>query len=184
MTQDERLVPTRAGRDLDSTLAELTQGKPYGRYSSAPSETSLREYLFVILKRKWLIMSMILVITSLATIQAYRDPSIYEGATTIRIEPKGNVLTSGSITINTPADPNFWGTQLKLLQNPELARQVVLTLNLPNNPAFLGGGGGSGVFDSLKRIFSREKPITAPASVKANCVNKAPVSPPWKPMGR
>ncbi|MDX6528220.1 MAG: polysaccharide biosynthesis transport protein [Blastocatellia bacterium] len=166
MTQDERLVPTRAGRDLDSTLAELTQGKPYGRYGSAPAETSLREYLFVILKRKWLIMSMILVITSLATIQAYRDPSIYEGATIIRIEPKGNVLTSGNITINTPADPNFWGTQLKLLQNPELARQVILTLNLQNNPAFLGGGGGSGVFDSLKRIFSREKPITAPSSLK------------------
>jgi polysaccharide biosynthesis transport protein len=168
MTQDERLVPARAGRDLDNTLAELAQGKPYsGRYGSAPAETNLREYLFVILKRKWLIMSLVLVITSLATIQAYRDPSIYEGATIIRIEPKGNVLTSGNITINTPADPNFWGTQLRLLQNPELARQVVLTLNLQNNPAFLGGGGGSGVFDSLKRIFAKEKPVTSPLSVKS-----------------
>jgi capsular exopolysaccharide synthesis family protein len=167
MTQDERLVPARSGRDLDNTLAELAQGKPYGgRYGGAPAETNVREYLFVILKRKWLIMSLILVITSLATIQAYRDPSIYEGATTIRIEPKGNVLTSGNITINTPADPNFWGTQLKLLQNPELARQVALTLNLPNNPAFFDGGGGSGVFDSLKRIFSHDKPVASPASQK------------------
>lgn len=167
MTQDERLVPARAGRDLDNTLAELSQGKPYsGRYSSAPAETNLREYLYVILKRKWLIMSLILVITSLATVQAYRDPSVYEGATTIRIEPKGNVLTSGNLTINTPADPNFWGTQLRLLQNPELARQVVLTLNLQKNPAFLGGGGGSGVFDSLKRIFAKDKPISSPLSVK------------------
>src|SRR5258706_9794771 len=166
MTQDERLVPARSGRDMDSTLAELTQGKPYGRYGSTPSETSLREYLFVILKRKWLIMSLILVITSLATIQAYRDPNIYEGATTIRIEPKGNVLTTGNLVINSQPDPNFWGTQLKLLQNPELARQVVLTLGLQNNPAFLGEA-RSGVFDSLKRIFSHEKPIQPTASTKA-----------------
>src|SRR5260221_9901691 len=160
MTQDERLVPARAGRDLDTTLAELTQGKPYGRYGSTPAETNLREYVFVVLKRKWLIMSLILVITSLATIQAYRDPAIYEGATTIRIEPKGNVLTSGNFVIASQPDPNLWGTQLKLLQNPELARQVVLTLGLQNNPAFLGGEARSGVFDSLKRIFSREKPIS------------------------
>src|ERR1700681_1424905 len=126
MTQDERLVPARSGRDLDSTLAELTQGKPYGRYGSVPAETNLREYLFIILKRKWLITSLILVITSLATIQAYRDPSIYEGATTIRIEPKSNVLTTGSLVINAQPFLNFWGTQLKLLQNPPLARMVVL----------------------------------------------------------
>jgi capsular exopolysaccharide synthesis family protein len=165
MTQDERLVPARAGRDLDSTLAELTQGKPYGRYGgSAPAETNLREYLFVVLKRKWLIMSLILVITSLATIQAYRDPSVFEGATTIRIEPKVNVLSQGNLVISSQPDPNFWGTQLKLLQNPELARQVVLTLGLKNNPAFLGGEARSGVFDSLKRIFSPDKPITTTPS--------------------
>jgi capsular exopolysaccharide synthesis family protein len=174
MTQDERLVPTRAGRDLDSTLADLTQGKPYGRYGSAPAETNLREYLFVVLKRKWLIMSMVLIITSLATIQAYRDPSIYEGATTIRIEPKANVLTTGTLVINAQPDPNFWGTQLKLLQNPELARQVVLTLGLQSNPAFLGGEARSGVFDSLKRIFSHEMPIHSTSSINPSGVE--PVS--------
>src|SRR6266446_3112863 len=168
MTQDERLVPARSSRDLDSTLAELTQGKPYSRYGSAPAETNLREYLFVILKRKWLIMSLILVITSLATIQAYREPSVYEAKTTIRIEPKGNILTTGNLVINSQPDPNFWGTQLKLLQNPELARQVVLTLGLQNNPAFLGGESQAGFFSSLRSIFTRDrKPKIASPAVKS-----------------
>jgi capsular exopolysaccharide synthesis family protein len=167
MTQDERLVPAR-GRDLDSTLAELTQGKPYGRYGSTPAEANVREYLFIILKRKWLIMSLILVTTSLATIQAYREPSIYQGVTTIQIEPKGNVLSTGSIMISAQPDPNFWGTQLKLLQNPALARQVVLRLNLQKDPNFLGGQAGTGVFDSLKRIFSREKPTSSTPSPTEN----------------
>ncbi len=167
MTQDERLVPARSGRDLDSPLAELTQTKGYGTYGGQPADTNLRAYLFVILKRKWLILSLMLVITSLATIQAFREPNIYEGSTTIRIEPKGNVLTSGNLVINTPPDPNFWGTQFKLLQNPELARAVVQRLGLQKDPTFLSGGGGGGVYDSLKRMFSRDAPPPPPPSVKS-----------------
>src|SRR5947207_15946045 len=157
MTQDERLVP--AGRGLDNSLADLTQAMrfvKYDRYSSPPAETNVREYLHVILRRKWLILSMLLVVTSLVTIQVYRQPSVYEGGTTIRIESiPAPVLATGQVVINAPADPAFWGTQLRLLQNPSLARQVVLSLDLQNNPAFLGGQAQSSVFASLKRIFSR-----------------------------
>src|SRR5437667_10446878 len=168
MTQDERLIPVR-GRDLDTRLSEIAQGKPYAKYGTYGNqpENNFREYLFVVLKRKWLIMSLVLVITSLVTVQAYREPSIYEGKTIIQIQAKQrNVLatgTGGGIVINTPPDSNFWNTQLRLLQNPVLARQVVLTLGLQNNPAFLGGQAQSGVFDSLKRIFSREKRQTSEA---------------------
>jgi uncharacterized protein involved in exopolysaccharide biosynthesis len=169
MTQDERLIP--AGRDLDRSLTELAQPKPYGRYdrySGAQTETNLREYFFVILKRKWLILSLVLVVTSLVTIQAYRQPSIYEAATTIRIEAKPqSPLQTGQIVINTAPDPSFWNTQLKLLENPSLARQVIVTLNLQKDPAFLGGQAQSGIFDSLKRIFSHERPVT-PAKTEAS----------------
>lgn len=163
MTQDERLMPVP--REPASSLAEIAQGKPYGRYGryNTQREINLRDYLHVVLKRKWLILSLVLVITSLVTIQAYREPSIYQGATTIRIEPKQqNILQTGQVVINQQ-DPNFWGTQLRLLQNPSLARQVILTLDLMKNPAFLGGQANSSVFSSLKRIFSRDKPITAKA---------------------
>src|SRR5689334_1387020 len=123
MTHDEHLVPASASHDLGTTLADLTQSKGYGkyaRYGSATPETNLKDYLFVVLKRKWLILSLMLVITSLATIQAYRDPSIYEGVTKLRIEPKPqSVLSTGNagVIISGQTDPNFWGTQLQLLQN-------------------------------------------------------------------
>src|SRR5437667_12873457 len=135
MTQDERLVPAQPARDLDRSLAELTQSKGYsGRYAGPTAEVNVKEYLFVVLKRKWLIMSLVLIITSLATIQAYREPSIYEGATTIRIESKQpSVLQTGGALVINQSDPTFWGTQLRLLQNPSLARQVILTLDLQNN---------------------------------------------------
>ncbi|HKR59141.1 MAG TPA: polysaccharide biosynthesis tyrosine autokinase [Pyrinomonadaceae bacterium] len=158
VSQDNRLMPVSPlDRSLDRPLSDLTQTKGYGVAATEP--TTIRDYLFVILKRKWLILSLVLVVTSLVTIQMFRQPSIYEGETTIKIEPKPrNVLQTKEIVINAQSDPNFWGTQLKLLENPALARQVVLTLDLQNNPSFFGGQSQGGIFSSLRKIFSRQKP--------------------------
>ncbi len=158
VSQDNRLLPA-AGieRSLDRPLGDLAPSKPYGvNYGGSEADgNSVRDYLFIILKRKWLILSLVLVVTSLVTIQMFRLPSIYAGETTIRIEPKPkSVLQTKEIIINAQGDPNFWGTQLKLLENPALARQVVVTLDLQNNPTFMGGQTQGGIFASLNRIFS------------------------------
>ncbi len=157
MSQDNRLLPVSAlDRSIDRPLADIAQAKPYGVSGSEP--TTIRDYLFVILKRKWLILSLVLVVTSLVTIQSFRAPSIYEGETTIRIEQRPmSVLQTKEIVITGQSDPNFWGTQLKLLENPALARQVVLTLDLQHNPAFFGGQTQGGIFTSLRRVFSKQK---------------------------
>ncbi|MBA2527501.1 MAG: polysaccharide biosynthesis tyrosine autokinase [Pyrinomonadaceae bacterium] len=169
MSPDNRLVPVSPlDRHLDRPLAEIAQAKPYG--VSALEPTTFRDYLFVILKRKWLILSLVLAVTSLVTIQMFRSPSIYEGETTIRIEPRPrSVLQTKDIVINAQSDPAFWGTQLKLLENPALARQVVLTLDLQNNPTFFGGQSQGGIFASLRKIFSgsKKKPDASPDSAAA-----------------
>jgi len=169
-TQDNRLVPVSADRGLDRPLSDLVQSKPYG-YGAA-HDPSLKDYFFVILKRKWLILSLVLVVTSLVAIQSFRSPSIYEGSTTIRIQQRvPSILQTDKLVINGQNDPNFWGTQLKLLQNPALARQVVLTLDLPHNPAFFGGQSQSGVFDSLRRMFSKPQTPERPATPAGLAVN-------------
>jgi capsular exopolysaccharide synthesis family protein len=167
MSQDNRLLPVSAlDRSIDRPLADFTQAKPYG--VSATEPTSFRDYLFVVLKRKWLILSLVLVVTSLVTIQAFRAPSIYAGETTIRIEEKPpNVLQTKEIVITGQSDPNFWGTQLKLLENPALARQVVLTLDLQHNPNFFGGQTQGGFFSSLRRIFSKPKKVNESPAVSS-----------------
>jgi succinoglycan biosynthesis transport protein ExoP len=167
MSQDNRLLPVSAlDRSIDRPLAEFTQAKPYGVSGLEP--TNFRDYLFVVLKRKWLILSLVLVVTSLVTIQAFRAPSIYAGETTIRIEQKApNVLQTKEIVITGQGDPNFWGTQLKLLENPALARQVVLTLDLQHNSSFFGGQTQGGVFGSLRRIFAKPKRVEESPAVSS-----------------
>ena len=171
MTQDERLIPARPSGDFDTRLSEIAQAKGYSKYGryGAATETNFRDYLYIILKRKWIILSLVLVMTSLVTIQAYRQPSFYEGATIIQIQPRQqSVLQTGQITIAAPADPKFWETQLRLLQNPVLARQVILTLDLQHDPSFLGGQAQSGIFDSLKRLFTRGQSRVSASSKDSN----------------
>src|SRR5690242_2312800 len=167
-TQDNRLIPVAGlDRGVDRPLSDLVTNKGYGGYG-ANDPASVKDYLFIVLKRKWLILSLVLVVTSLVAIQSFRSPSIYEGETTIRIqEKKPSILQTDKLIINGQNDPNFWGTQLKLLQNPALARQVVLTLDLPHNSSFFGNASQGGFFDSLRRMFSKPKSKEAAAAVPA-----------------
>lgn len=166
MSQDNRLMPLPAGdRTLDRPLNDLGQVKSYGPAANEP--TQLRDYLFVVLKRKWLILSLCLVVTSLVAVQMFRQPSIYQAESTIRIEQRTkNVLQTKEFVLNAQPDANFWGTQIRLLQSPSLARQVALTLDLQHNPAFFGGQAQTGIFSSLRRMFTgdRTKPKVIPAA--------------------
>jgi succinoglycan biosynthesis transport protein ExoP len=164
MSQDNRLMPMPAvERTLERPLSDIGQVRSYGPAASEPSQ--LRDYLFIVLKRKWLILSLCLVVTSLVAVQMFRQPSIYEAEATIRIEQRAkNVLQTKDFVLNAQPDANFWGTQIKLLQSPALARQVALSLDLQHNPNFFGTQAQGGVFTALRRMVSGEKkPASAPA---------------------
>src|SRR2546421_12839145 len=123
MMQDNRLLPL-SPETLGRPLRDLAQPTPV--VASATQEPAhLREYLAVVLKRKWLILSLMIVVTSLVAIQMYRLPSEYEARTQIQIEQKrGSVLTTGrggDLVIRSN-DPNYWNTQLKKLETQKLAR--------------------------------------------------------------
>jgi succinoglycan biosynthesis transport protein ExoP len=187
MSQDNRLMPLPGvDRSIDRPLTDLNAAKSYGPAANEP--TQLRDYLFVVLKRKWLILSLCLVVTSLVAVQMFRQPSIYQAESTVRIEQRQkSVLKTTEFVVNAQPDANFWGTQIKLLQSPSLARQVALTLDLQHNPTFFGGGGQSqGVFSSLRRMFGggeKQKSKPSPAAptelnvVGAEQLRDQPLSP-------
>lgn len=157
MSQDNRLMPMPSvERTLDRPLSDLGQLRSYGPAASEPSQ--IRDYLFIVLKRKWLILSLCLVVTSLVAIQMFRQPSIYQAETTIRIQQKiPSVLQTRELVVAGQSDPNFWGTQIKLLESPTLARQVALSLDLQHNPNFFGGQSQGGIFAALKRMVSGDE---------------------------
>lgn len=154
VSQDNRLMPLPSG-DLDRPLRDLTQQQSVAAGAPLIEQAHLREYMRIVLKRRWLILSLVVIATSLTAIQMYRLPDIYQAETQIQIEPRQNVLQTREVVINSgQRDPTYWMTQLKLIQNPQLARQVVLALNLQDDPRFLGGQARSSVAASVRRVFS------------------------------
>jgi succinoglycan biosynthesis transport protein ExoP len=162
MSQENRLMPLTT-ETLDRPLRDLAAAPvPAAAAVSTSEPAHLREYLAVVLKRKWLIFSLLVVVTSLVAIQMYRTPSIYEATTQIQIEQKPrSVVSTGkggeSITVRGN-DPNYWNTQLQKLKTQRLARQVIMRLDLQNNPNFLAPARrGTGIIAGLRRVFSGEK---------------------------
>src|SRR4029077_829119 len=94
-----------------------------------------------------------------------------------------SVLQTKELIINSGTDPSFWGTQLKLLENNILARQVVLTLDLQHNPDFFGGQSQGGIFSSLRRVFWRDKKAAvnpeanAPSIISENQMKEQQLTP-------
>src|ERR1700742_899450 len=127
MSQENRLMPL-SPETLDRPLRDLAAppvvAPPPSVSASEPAH--LREYLNVVLKRKWLILSLMVVVTSLVAIQMYRLPSQYEAQTTIQIEQKSRSVVStnrgGDSVLIRGNDPNYWNTQLQKLKTEKLAR--------------------------------------------------------------
>src|SRR5918998_1472078 len=180
MSQDNRLLPLTPGTNLDRPLRELTQPERPNNTYSLSEPTHLRDYLSVVLKRKWLILSLLVVVTSLVAIQMYRMPTVYRAESTIQIEQKTkSLLKSKELVLNAQNDPAYWGTQLKLLENPRLHRKVILALDLQNNPAFLGGYARPSLLATARRIITRQQPTPTPTPAGGLAVvnDAAPVAP-------
>ncbi|HEX8097688.1 MAG TPA: Wzz/FepE/Etk N-terminal domain-containing protein, partial [Pyrinomonadaceae bacterium] len=156
--QDQRLIRPLPP-ELDRPLSDPPRHVYLGEGPQPKEQADFRYFLGVILKRKWLTLGIVVTVTCLAALYMYRLPSVYEAETTIRIEQKNeSFLRSKDIVINTASDPVYWHTQLKLLENPQLMRQLALNLDLVHNPEFLGPrGGGSAPLDAVRRAVTREK---------------------------
>lgn len=156
MSEDNRLlsVPNVDKKAIQQSgyRSDYRYNNPYG-VEAFSEKNYLREYINIILKRKWVILSIVIIVTFASAMYWYRIPSIYESHTTLLIEksPVARLKTK-DLVINMVDDPTYWQTQLRLLQNPELMRDVVLKLNLHNNTAFYGEQSGPGVFATVKRI--------------------------------
>jgi capsular exopolysaccharide synthesis family protein len=151
MPQDQRL--THPSNEFD-TFSDISPRVPAVETISR-QQVNAREYLDVILKRKWLIAGIVIITTLLVALHMYRLPSIYEAQTTIRIEPKNeSFLRSKDIVINTGSDPAYRQTQLRLLENPQLMRQLALTLDLQQTPEFLGLSSSSSSVSPKRQILS------------------------------
>src|SRR5438128_1878208 len=108
-----------------------------------PTQDSiLREYLRVLIKRKWVVVSSLALIFSVVAIATLRSTRIFRASGSIAINKVDPAMMNIGNTANGGAeyyyDPTDLDTEVSILRSDLLALQVIKALNLDKRPE-LGG---------------------------------------------
>src|SRR6266403_4297883 len=103
-------------------------------------ESTMREYLRVLIKRKWMVTAVIVGIFMAVAIASLRQTPIYEAACQIVInKADSNLITfKDSGPVVDYYDPSDLDTEVRILQSDLMAMQVIRQLNLDKRPEFGG----------------------------------------------
>ncbi|MEO6333805.1 MAG: polysaccharide biosynthesis tyrosine autokinase [Pyrinomonadaceae bacterium] len=147
-------------KSLDLRASKTEYPATYGGfYDDEISEgrRSIQQYFNVVKKRLPIILALTTLATAAAALYMYGMPSQYQATTEMVIEPrKPKVQSKDSININFGNDANYYNTQLELLQNSDLMKEVVIRLGLYKEPDLFGNE-DRGVMSGIRSIFSSGK---------------------------
>ena len=124
---------------------EFNRHQGMSAYQSFPAHDSvLREYLRILIKRKWVIVASVAAIFTVVAIATLRSTPIYDASGSIAI----NKLDPAVINFKDSAgnggmdyyDPTDLDTEVRILRSDLLALQVIRQLNLDKRPEFGGSG--------------------------------------------
>src|SRR5216684_170002 len=110
-------------------------------YPEIPShDSAIGEYLRVLLKRKWIVLSCLVTIFAVVAIASLKMTPVYDASGSIAInKPDSTLNFKDSATFSLEYfDPTEMETEVKILQSDLLALQVIKELNLDRRPDFAG----------------------------------------------
>ncbi len=146
----ERISPPHAKLDTRLRNRHLRQAAdplldPYEDSNfeeSKESSVNLRELWLMVRRRKWLVLTIITMVTTIVAIQMYRAKSYYQASTIIEIGKESAAITrEAGVSIQDEGfDPYYQvniKTKMLMLTSHSLLEDVVVKLKLDQNPKFL-----------------------------------------------
>ena len=111
-------------------------------WDQAPREPHLLDYLIILRKHQWLILTFLLTIVTIVTIASFKMKPVYEAAARVEVDRESQSLQpfqdSNSYDYYIDMD-SYIETQTKILQSETLALQTIRSLDLERYPEFGGG---------------------------------------------
>ena len=149
----------------------------YNYYNAAPPEEgfNIREVLRKVRKRKWLVIVVAVIATTIVTIEAFRTKSTYQATAKVAIaNDNPTVLKFGDTIIGMDTTERI-KTDLLLLRTYPLLAKVVIRLKLNEDARFLES-------DERKTVKEAVQTILAKFSRSADSEAEAPKSDPLPPQ--
>ncbi len=127
--QLNQITKTSDGRDFNHYLPSTDLRQEIPEWDT--EEVHLRDYLDVILRRKWLIFSFLALTFITTLVLTLSSPKLYQASASIEIYPKEQRVTQFEEVVSADMRTReFFQTQVELLQNNTLARRVIEKLDL------------------------------------------------------
>ena len=144
MADDNKLVPRENGSNGAVELVPLPARLP--SWELSPREPHLYDYLLVLRKHQWLILSFMLAVVTIVTISTFRMQPVYNATARIEIDRENaNILPfPGADSYDYMMDlENYIETQSKILTSETLALQTIRNTGLSARPEFSSPNGPS-----------------------------------------
>lgn len=110
-------------------------------WDQVPREPHLLDYLIILRKHQWLILTFLLTVVTVVTIASFKEKPVYEAAARVEIDKESqNVLRfQDDNSYDEYMDSeDYIETQAKILQSETLALQTIRSLDLGHYPEFGG----------------------------------------------
>jgi capsular exopolysaccharide synthesis family protein len=141
MTEDKKWFPKEAGSNGSVEVIPASARLP--TVDLSPREPHLYDYLLILRKHQWLILTFLLTVVTIVSIATFRMKPVYVAKATIEIDRENaNILPfQGTDSYDYAMDQdNYIETQSKVLTSETLALQTIRNSGLAGNPEFSAGG--------------------------------------------
>jgi len=116
---------------------EFPVGFPLNYPQQQEEEVHLRDYLHVLLRRKWTAITFLIITVTTVLIGTFLMTPIYRSSATIKIDKENpNVLQFKDVIEVERAADDYYQTQYKILKSRNLAKRVIRQMKLDQNPEF------------------------------------------------
>src|SRR6202171_5453047 len=135
MADDDKIVPRENGSNGAIELLPVPSRFP--AWELSPREPHLYDYLLILRKHQWLILSFMLAVVTVTTIATFRMQPVYVATTRIEIDRENtNILPfQGNDSYDYMMDlDNYIETQSKILTSETLALQTIRNTGLAAKP--------------------------------------------------
>ena len=161
---NKEVMITGKESNLPSTLVRETMPR------IEEEEIHLRDYLDVIMRRKWVVIVTLLVTFFTVALFTFSSTPLYLATGMIKASPTSKNITSfQGVDDSFMKSQEYISTQVKLLQSESLLRNLITVMDLKNNEFFNGnsdsdseGGFISGIKDTMGSVKAAIKDIIRP----------------------
>jgi polysaccharide biosynthesis transport protein len=144
MNDENKIIPPQNGSNGAVELVPASSRLP--AWELSPREPHLYDYLLILRKHQWLILSFMLAVVTIVSVATFRMQPVYVATTRIEIDREnGNILPfQGTDSVDFMLDlENYIETQSKILTSETLALQTIRNAGLSNRPEFSTPSGPS-----------------------------------------